>query len=90
MEWARSFAMRAFPEFVRRFAAGGAEVRFNLSNDGSLGWAAARGAGGEYGSGVADGVKLSHGQTLNTQWGGWFAWVCAVVALRWDGKEAER
>jgi apolipoprotein N-acyltransferase len=33
---------RVFPNFVRRFARGGAEVLFNISNDGWFGNSAAR------------------------------------------------
>ena len=39
-----------FPNFVRKFAAGGAEVLFNISNDGWFGKSAARAAASEHGA----------------------------------------
>ena len=39
-----------FPNFVRKFAAGGAEVLFNISNDGWFGKSAARDAAPEHGA----------------------------------------
>jgi apolipoprotein N-acyltransferase len=108
-----------FPEFVRRFAAGGAEVLFNISNDGWFGGSAARqqhlsmvrmraaenrrwilratndgitatidSAGRLRGVLEANteavsltGFDYVRERTVYTQWGDWFAWVCAVVAI---------
>ena len=74
----------AFPTLVRQFAQNGAEVLFNLSNDGYFGRSASareqhllvvrrRAADLPY--------SYRRDQTLYTRYGDWFAWSCAVVAV---------